>query len=356
MPGIVRKGDVHVGHASPTPNPKHVTAYAAGSDNVFVNSQNVQRIGDMTSCGDPATTGSPNIYVNGIKVHRRNDATGGHGSWVPNAAASASTNVFANEGFEVTPPPIPVYETPTAVPPVVFFKTTFVETTTAYATNIQVVGTSEVPALPNAEPYPYQPEQVDTFDETPKPSICGEGQFVNPYDLASSYIGGDTWKELHKVGGTNPMIKGLWDEIGYNGSNFADSTAWCAVFVSAILKRANCTYKKTASSQAFAGYGQSVATIDDARLGDLIVFYRKGTSSGLGHVGFYAGTHTSTHISVLGGNQGDDLNVRSFKKGPINGWGLKAIRRPVFCEDGTTTAPIAGSVPIVPLVADGSVT
>ena len=45
MPGIVRKGDVHVGHASPTPNPKHVTAYAAGSDNVFVNSQNVQRIG-----------------------------------------------------------------------------------------------------------------------------------------------------------------------------------------------------------------------------------------------------------------------------------------------------------------------
>jgi hypothetical protein len=42
VPGIVRKGDVHVGHASPTPNPKHVTAYAAGSDNVFVNSQNVQ--------------------------------------------------------------------------------------------------------------------------------------------------------------------------------------------------------------------------------------------------------------------------------------------------------------------------
>ena len=95
MPGIVRKGDVHVGHASPTPNPKHVTAYAAGSDNVFVNSQNVQRIGDMTSCGDPATTGSPNIYVNGIKVHRRNDATGGHGSWVPNASNSGSSDVFA---------------------------------------------------------------------------------------------------------------------------------------------------------------------------------------------------------------------------------------------------------------------
>jgi uncharacterized protein (TIGR02594 family) len=354
VPGIVRKGDVHQGHASPTPNPKHTTSYVGGSTDVFVNSQNVQRIGDTTDCGDPATGGSPDIYVNSIAVHRRTDATGGHGSWVPNAAASASTDVFANDGTGFTPP---VYETPEVVPVVVFFKETFKETTTSYASNIQSVGTAEVPVLSSGEPYPYQPEQVDTFDEVPKPSICGEGQFVNPYDLASSYLGGDTWKELHKQGGTNPMIKGLWDEIGYNGSGFADSTAWCAVLVGAILKRANCTYKKTASSQAYSGHGLSVANLDDARIGDIIVFYRKGTSSGLGHVGFYAGTHTSTHVSVLGGNQGDDLNVRSFKRADsVKGWGITAIRRPVSCSDGTTEAPISGSVAIQALESDGSVT
>lgn len=102
MPGIVRKGlDVHVGHASGTPNPFHQTRYAVGSPNVFVNGAEAVRIGDTTSCGDPADKGSPNVYVNGIQVHRLGDATGGHGSWVPNASASSSTNVFANDGVGV---------------------------------------------------------------------------------------------------------------------------------------------------------------------------------------------------------------------------------------------------------------
>ena len=97
MPAISRVGlDQHVGHASPTPNPFHQTPYATGSSNVFTNSAKTVRVGDTTSCGDPATAGSPNVFVNGIKVHRKGDATGGHGSWVANASASGSGNVFAN--------------------------------------------------------------------------------------------------------------------------------------------------------------------------------------------------------------------------------------------------------------------
>mgnify|MGYP001161459549 FL=1 len=99
MPGVVRVGlDSHVSHASPTPNPFHRTSYATGSSNVFTNGAKTVRIGDTTSCGDPATAGSPNVFVNGIKVHRLSDATGGHGSWVSNSAATASSNVFANGG------------------------------------------------------------------------------------------------------------------------------------------------------------------------------------------------------------------------------------------------------------------
>lgn len=97
MPGVVRVGkDTHVGHASGTPNPFHKTGYANGSPNVFTNGAKTVRIGDTTACGDPATGGSPNVYVNGIKVHRNSDATGGHGSWPGNSAASGSTDVFAN--------------------------------------------------------------------------------------------------------------------------------------------------------------------------------------------------------------------------------------------------------------------
>jgi len=96
MAEVTRVGtDSHVGHASPTPSPFHQTAYAEGSPNVFTNGAKTVRIGDKTSCGDPATAGSSTVFVNGIKVHRKGDATGGHGSWVPNASNSGSSNVFA---------------------------------------------------------------------------------------------------------------------------------------------------------------------------------------------------------------------------------------------------------------------
>ena len=98
MPGVVRIGDAHVGHASPTPSPFHQTTYASGSGDVLVNGRGAVRIGDTTSCGDPAVGSSPDVFVNGILVHRLGDATGGHGSWVPNASASSSSNVFANGG------------------------------------------------------------------------------------------------------------------------------------------------------------------------------------------------------------------------------------------------------------------
>jgi len=101
VPKVVRVGsDSHVGHASPTPNPFHVTPYATGSGDVFVNDDKVVRVGDVTGCGDPAVGSSPDVYANDTLVHRRGDATGGHGSWVPNAAASGSPTVFANESIQ----------------------------------------------------------------------------------------------------------------------------------------------------------------------------------------------------------------------------------------------------------------
>lgn len=97
MPGQVRRIlDRHIGHASPTPNPFHQTRYATASPNVFVNGYGAVRIGDVCFCTDPAIVGSPDVYVNGIKTHRKYDATGGHQSWVPNAALTGSPNVFVN--------------------------------------------------------------------------------------------------------------------------------------------------------------------------------------------------------------------------------------------------------------------
>tara|TARA_B110000305_G_scaffold54049_1_gene59608 strand:+ start:965 stop:1264 length:300 start_codon:yes stop_codon:yes gene_type:complete len=97
MPAVVRTNkDKHVGHASPSPGAFHQTAYTAGSGDVYVNEEKVVRIGDKTSCGDPASAGSGTVYANNIKVHRKGDATAGHDSWVANSANTGSGDVFAD--------------------------------------------------------------------------------------------------------------------------------------------------------------------------------------------------------------------------------------------------------------------
>ncbi len=94
MPEVVREVDSHEGHASATPNPFHQTKYVSGQSTVFANNSLVIRKGDKTSCGDPAVGSSNNVYASGKLSHRKGDATGGHGSWVPNAAATGSGDVF----------------------------------------------------------------------------------------------------------------------------------------------------------------------------------------------------------------------------------------------------------------------
>lgn len=95
--GLVRdRIDRHYGHASPTPNPKHKTPYVSSlQDKVFVEGRKAIVKGDSTACGDPAVGASTKVFIKGIGVHRRLDGTGGHGSWVPNAAQTGSSKVLA---------------------------------------------------------------------------------------------------------------------------------------------------------------------------------------------------------------------------------------------------------------------
>lgn len=97
MPEVVRaNADRHIGHASPTPNPFHRTPYVAGlNSKVYVEGGLAIVEGDTTACGDPAVGKSSKVFIGGIGVHRKGDATGGHGSWVPNAAATGSSKVWA---------------------------------------------------------------------------------------------------------------------------------------------------------------------------------------------------------------------------------------------------------------------
>jgi len=347
MPGVVRKNDVHVGHSSPTPNPFHKTKYVGGSPDTYVNNRNVIRIGDKTSCTDPAKAGSPNVYCNGIKVHRLNDATGGHGSWVPNAAASASENVFANDrpGAEKFTVDF------TTVEPFVFFgNSAYQEPPNGYTENI-------LPRLTSGET-PLNAEQVDPGDVEPSVCVITEDGVRNPYEVAYEAWGGsdERWHEV-AGSGSNPLIDALWDEIGYEHERYSDGTAWCAVFMGAILKRSGLQYLVTSLARNYESYGTKVegATIHDqlnnAVRGDIVTMYRQGEASGYGHVGFYV-SHTSTRVSLLGGNQSDTLKVSSYAIGTYvedstSGSAVTDVRRAVDCEEETQTPPEAsGDVPV----------
>lgn len=215
----------------------------------------------------------------------------------------------------------------------VFMEPARVDSSESYYTeNIKPkLSSDEVP-----EGYPTNAEQVEETTAQVQDGVIGTQK--NPFEIAEQLLnlGRNAWQET----GKNPNIKALWDEIGYDGNRFADQTAWCAVFVSAVLKRSGNKYIKTASSQAYANYGVEVKDIRDAKVGDIVVFYRKGKNSGFGHVGFYCNKYNDTRITVLGGNQSDNLTIASFKRlDESKGWGIRTIRRAVSAEDGTSVPP-----------------
>lgn len=265
----------------------------------------IGRIGDSTSAPASITGGSPNVYAN-------------------EGSAPAITAIDA----------LPRYQKPAPVASPVLTRGLVYDKHSAYQkTNIlPALNKTDVP-----KDHPTNAEQEDTPEMESKPSNCKDLEFVNPIVEANTLLamGDKAWHET----GSNPNITALWDSLGYDGKKFADHTAWCAVFVSAVLKRSGCKYLKTASSRAYATYGQEVKSLNDAQAGDILVFYRGGKGSGYGHVGFYAGSHTADRVSVLGGNQSDSLNIKNFRISG-SGWGLLSIRRAVSCKDGSTAPTV----------------
>ena len=118
---MVRAGDLHSGHASPTPNDVHITPYIPTQNKVIVNGAPAIRMaipvpgefqvddrydppvqltipvftGDKTACGDAAFQGSSKVIIAGRGAHRNGDATSGHLSWVPCVATTTNVKVIS---------------------------------------------------------------------------------------------------------------------------------------------------------------------------------------------------------------------------------------------------------------------
>lgn len=119
---------------------------------------------------------------------------------------------------------------------------------------------------------------------------------------------------------------------------------WCAIFANAMLEGAGIPGTRSPSSQSFRHHPNFRAILGPA-LGAIAVFWRISRSSGLGHVGFYAGEDSHGFIDVLGGNESD--MVRAEMLNPRgNTFGLVGYYWPIKDAQGAAVAlPAIGKLP-----------
>jgi len=115
-----------------------------------------------------------------------------------------------------------------------------------------------------------------------------------------------------KGGKHSPDIVQFWKDIKRGGIK-DDETPWCAAFVGAMLERCNVKSSRFESAKSYLQWGRLLA---QPVLGCVVVFTRKGG----GHVGFCVGKDAAGNLLILGGNQGDAVNIKAFPVSRVSGY------------------------------------
>ena len=88
-----------------------------------------------------------------------------------------------------------------------------------------------------------------------------------------------------------------------------DETAWCSSFVNWCVDMAGLKGTDSAAARSWLKWGKS---IDEPKEGAIVVL-KRGNKPWQGHVGFFVGIKDN-HILMLGGNQGNEVNISSYSK------------------------------------------
>lgn len=135
-----------------------------------------------------------------------------------------------------------------------------------------------------------------------------------------------------------PRVLAYFRDAGFPGIR-ADSVAWCAAFVGAMLRRAGQAPSGSLAARAYEAWGVGLS---GPRLGAIGV-KRRGASHGpswQGHVGFVVGAGAS-RILLLGGNQSDRVSIAAFPRADFTAFRWPAGLPPPVPTD--LPATIAGA-------------
>jgi len=131
----------------------------------------------------------------------------------------------------------------------------------------------------------------------------------------------------------NQQIVDFWKAIKRGGIK-DDETPWCAAFVGAMLEGVGIVSSRFESARSYLDWG---VKLNNPVYGCIVVFSRDGG----GHVGFVVGKNASGDLLVLGGNQGDAVNIRAFPVSRVTGYrypkGLIIPNEPLKIGDAAKT-------------------
>lgn len=151
---------------------------------------------------------------------------------------------------------------------------------------------------------------------------------ANAYRLAEQEIGTYEWGDGH-----NPVVVQYFADVGH-GWVQDDETAWCAAFVGSMLKRAGLPHTGELTARSYLDWGRPVE-LENAREGDLVVFWRGSRDGWQGHVGFFVGMN-GDRILVLGGNQSNEVNVQGYSVDRL--LGVRRMERTRVAQSTTVQA------------------
>lgn len=140
------------------------------------------------------------------------------------------------------------------------------------------------------------------------------GETMTPQCAAPWVVIARDFVGLHETKGAehNPEILRMWQDIKRGGIK-DDETPWCAAFAGAMLERAGVRSSRFESAKSYLTWG---VRLDGPAPGCIVVFSRDGG----GHVGFVVGQDTDGNLLVLGGNQGDQVSVKTFPRSRVTGY------------------------------------
>ncbi len=110
----------------------------------------------------------------------------------------------------------------------------------------------------------------------------------------------------------NPVITGWLAKLGAWWRD--DETPWCGVFVAQVFDQIGMVIPRHwMRARDWLTWGRPLVS---PILGCVVVFKRDGG----GHVGFCVGQTPTGYLMILGGNQGDEVNLRAFSRGRVLGY------------------------------------